>query len=146
MAVSVKVAVPVNGGGGVQVAVPGVLPPLFANVPPAPPSDHTAEVVPSRNEPPKAADMPPWQISAIAGPTSTHCDATLPANNEKVIVKIKISLFMIIFFGDIKLRQSHSSVCQIENKNLFTQIKDREKNFLVIKTYLIQIISTVCKK
>ena len=49
----------------------GVLPLLFANVPPAPPSDHTAEVAPPPNEPPKAADVPPWQINATADPAFT---------------------------------------------------------------------------
>ena len=39
--------------------------PLLANVPPAPPSDHTAAVAPPLNEPPKAAVVAPWQIAVV---------------------------------------------------------------------------------
>ena len=42
----------------VYVAVFGVEPPLFANEPPAPPSDHIAAEASPPNEPPKAADVP----------------------------------------------------------------------------------------
>ena len=51
--------------------MPGVPPPLFVNVPPAPPSVHTAVVAPPPNEPPSAAEVPPWQIDAIAEPAFT---------------------------------------------------------------------------
>ena len=43
----------------VYVVVPGVPPPLLVNVPPAAPSDQTAEVAPPPNEPPNAAEVPP---------------------------------------------------------------------------------------
>ena len=52
----------------------GVAPPLFVNVPPAPPSDHTAAVAPPPNEPPKAAVVPPWQMAAVAPPALTVDD------------------------------------------------------------------------
>jgi hypothetical protein len=55
----------------VYVVVAGVAPPLFVNDPPAPPSVHTADVAPPPNDPPSAADVPPWQIAAIAPPTLT---------------------------------------------------------------------------
>jgi hypothetical protein len=55
----------------VYVAAAGVAPPLFANDPPAPPSVQTADVAPPPNDPPSAADVPPWQIAAIAPPTFT---------------------------------------------------------------------------
>ena len=51
--------------------MPGVLPVLFVKVPPAPPSDHTAEVAPPPNEPPKADVVPPWQTADIAEPALT---------------------------------------------------------------------------
>jgi hypothetical protein len=41
---------------------------LFAKVPPAPPSDHTAAVAPPPNEPPSAAVVPPWQTAVSAEP------------------------------------------------------------------------------
>ena len=41
---------------------------LLANVQPAPASVHIAAVAPPPNEPPKAADVPPWQIAATADP------------------------------------------------------------------------------
>lgn len=59
LAVSVKVAVPLYAGGGVQVAIPGVEPELFKKIPPAPPDVHTADVVPSRNAPPNPVVEPP---------------------------------------------------------------------------------------
>ena len=49
----------------------GVLPVLFAKVPPAPPSDHTADVAPPPNDPPNAKVVPPWQIDVTAPPTLT---------------------------------------------------------------------------
>ena len=48
-----------------------MLPVLLANVPPAPPSLHTAEVAPPPNEPPSAAVVPPWQIPVTAVPAFT---------------------------------------------------------------------------
>ena len=39
------------------------------NVPPAAPSDHTADVALPPNEPPSAAVVPPWQIAVVALPT-----------------------------------------------------------------------------
>ena len=53
----------------VKVAVPGVLPVLLAKVPLV--ADHIADVAPPPNEPPKAADVPLWQIAVIADPTLT---------------------------------------------------------------------------
>src|ERR1035437_1151496 len=55
----------------VYVAVLGVRPPLFANEPPAPPSVQTADVAPPANDPPSAAEVPPWQIATIAPPAFT---------------------------------------------------------------------------
>ena len=55
----------------VYVVVPGVVPLLFVNVPPAPPSVQTAEVAPPPNEPPKADVVAPWHIAAIAPPAFT---------------------------------------------------------------------------
>ena len=51
--------------------MPGVAPLLFVNVPPAPPSDHTAEVAPPPNEPPNAAVVPPWHIAGVIAPELT---------------------------------------------------------------------------
>ena len=48
-----------------------VVPVLFAKVPPAPPSDHTADVAPPPNDPPNAVVVPPWQIAVTAPPTFT---------------------------------------------------------------------------
>ena len=48
----------------------GVAPPLFVNEPLAP-SVHTADVAPPPNDPPNAAEVPPWQIADIAPPTAT---------------------------------------------------------------------------
>ncbi len=53
------------------MAVPGVLPPLLAKVPPAPPSDQVAAVAPPPNDPPSAAVVPPWQIAVTDPPTLT---------------------------------------------------------------------------
>ena len=50
----------------VNVAVDGVDPVLLLNVPLG--ADQTAEVAPPPNVPPSAADVPPWQIAAIAAP------------------------------------------------------------------------------
>lgn len=50
------------------MAVPGVEPVLFANVPPATPSDHTADVAPPPNEPPSAGVVAPWHIADNAPP------------------------------------------------------------------------------
>ena len=44
---------------------------LLVNVPPAPPSDHIAAVAPPPNEPPKLAEVPPWQIAATTEPAFT---------------------------------------------------------------------------
>ena len=58
----------------VYVAVPGVLPVLLLNVPavrPVRPSDHIADVAPPPKEPPRATDVPPWQIAGIADPAKT---------------------------------------------------------------------------
>ena len=47
------------------------MPLLLANEPPAPPSDHTAEVAPPPNEPPNTPLVAPWQIAATAPPALT---------------------------------------------------------------------------
>ena len=39
--------------------------------PPAPPSDHIAEVAPPPKDPPRAVVVPPWQIAVTAPPAST---------------------------------------------------------------------------
>jgi hypothetical protein len=58
IAVNVRVAVPVNPDGGDQVAISGVPPPLFVNVPPA--SDvQTADVTSPPNDPRKISVAPP---------------------------------------------------------------------------------------
>ena len=69
--VSVKVTGLVDDADAVYVVVPGVLPLLLANTPPAPPSLHTAPVAPPPNEPPNAKVVPPWQIAATAEPAFT---------------------------------------------------------------------------
>ena len=54
--------------------MPGVAPPLLANVPavgPVNPSDHIADVAPPPKEPPRATVVAPWQIAAVAAPTKT---------------------------------------------------------------------------
>ena len=66
--VNVNVTGLVDVADAVYVVVPGVLPLLLANVPPAPPSLHTAPVAPPPNEPPNAAVVPPWHIAATAEP------------------------------------------------------------------------------
>ena len=69
--VNVNVTGLVDEAEAVYVVVAGVLPLLLVNVPPAPPSLHTALVAPPPNEPPKAAVVPPWQIAATAEPAFT---------------------------------------------------------------------------
>jgi hypothetical protein len=69
--VNVNVTGLVDVADAVYVVVPGVLPLLLANVPPAPPSLHTAPVAPPPNEPPNAAVVPPWHIAATAEPAFT---------------------------------------------------------------------------
>jgi len=68
--VNVNVIGVVDPADAVYVAVLGVAPPLFVNEPLAP-SVHTAEVAPPPNEPPNAAEVPPWQIAPITPPTLT---------------------------------------------------------------------------
>ena len=48
-----------------------MLPVLFVKLPPAPPSDHTADVAPPPNDPPNAVEVPPWHIAAMTPPTFT---------------------------------------------------------------------------
>src|SRR5664280_497006 len=69
--VSVKVTDAGAAAAAVYVVVFGVAPPLFVNEPPAPPSDHTADVAPPPNDPPRAKVVPPWQIDATAPPALT---------------------------------------------------------------------------
>ena len=69
--VRVNVTGDVDDADAVYVVVAGVVPLLLVNVPPAPPSLHTAEVAPPPNEPPKAAVVPPWQMADNAEPTFT---------------------------------------------------------------------------
>ena len=56
LVVSVNVIGVVEFEAGVNVAVPGVLPVLFANVPLE--ADHTAAVAPPPKDPPNAAEVP----------------------------------------------------------------------------------------
>jgi hypothetical protein len=65
--VNIRVAVPVNPAGGVQVVVFGVLPELFVKVPPEA-VDQTAAVALPPNEPPNAVVVPPWQIAGKTVP------------------------------------------------------------------------------
>ena len=69
LVVKVKVIGVVELAAAVKVAVPGVLPVLFVNVPLG--ADHTAAVAPPVNEPPRTADVPPWQIAVITVPALT---------------------------------------------------------------------------
>jgi hypothetical protein len=69
--VSVNVTDEGAAAAAVYVVILGVAPPLFVNDPPAPPSDHTAEVALPPKDPPNAAVVPPWQIAATAPPTLT---------------------------------------------------------------------------
>lgn len=71
LVVSVNVTVAGAFAAAVYVVVPGVVPVLFVKLPPAPPSDHTADVAPPLYEPPKAAVVPPWHIAATPGPALT---------------------------------------------------------------------------
>ena len=59
----------VEFAAAVNVAVPGVFPVLFAKVPLG--ADHIAAVAPPPKVPPKATDVPPWQMAAIADPAPT---------------------------------------------------------------------------
>ena len=52
----------------VYVVVEGVLPPLLANDPPAPPSDQIADVALPPKDPPRALVVAPWQTALIADP------------------------------------------------------------------------------
>jgi hypothetical protein len=67
------VSVSVTDAGAFEAAVYvvelGVLPELFEKLPPAPPSDQTADVAPPPKAPPKAVVIPPWQIALIVPPT-----------------------------------------------------------------------------
>jgi hypothetical protein len=69
--VNVSVTEPGADADAVYVVVPGVEPLLFVKVPPAPPSDQTAEVAPPPNEPPKTDVVAPWHIADIAPPAFT---------------------------------------------------------------------------
>ena len=72
----------------------------MVNVPPAPPSDHTAPVAPPPKEPPKAALVPPWQIAAIAAPaltvgfelTVTVLEAETVPHEPPVVVRISVTV------------------------------------------------------
>jgi hypothetical protein len=66
--VKVKVAVPTYPVGGVQVVVAGVLPVLFANVPPATFEDQIPPVALPLTEPPKVTVVLFLQIAASAVP------------------------------------------------------------------------------
>ena len=66
--VNLRVAVPKKAGGGVQIAFNVVADGL--NVPPEA-VDHIPPVAPPPIEPPRTADVPPWQIDSIDGPRST---------------------------------------------------------------------------
>jgi hypothetical protein len=68
LVVSTRVAVPEYAGGGVQVAFRSVA--LGLNVPPAVVLQ-VPSVAPPPTEPPKFAEVPPWQIAVIAPPTFT---------------------------------------------------------------------------
>jgi hypothetical protein len=69
--VSVNVTDAGAPAAAVYVVVPGVAPVLFAKLPPAAPSLHTADVAAPPKDPPKAAVVPPWQIAATAPPALT---------------------------------------------------------------------------
>jgi hypothetical protein len=71
----------------VYVVVPGVLPLLLVNVPPAPPSLHTAPVALPPKEPPSAGVVPPWQIALNAPPTPTVGAVTLVTVTPAVAVQ-----------------------------------------------------------
>ena len=66
--VKVKVAVPLNPAGGVQVAFKLVA--LGLKVPPAF-EDQVPPVAEPPTLPPKAAEVPPWQMAGRAAPTLT---------------------------------------------------------------------------
>lgn len=66
--VNVKVTGEDAVADAVYVVVLGVEPVLFANVPPAPPSLHTAAVAPPPYEPPRAAVVPLWQMAGTPLP------------------------------------------------------------------------------
>ena len=69
LVVNVNMIGVVELAAAVKVAVEGVLPVLFVNVPLG--ADHTAAVAPPPNEPPRATEVPPWQIAVIADPALT---------------------------------------------------------------------------
>jgi hypothetical protein len=69
--VRVKVTSAGAPAAAVYVVVFGVRPPLFVKLPPAAPSDHIADVALPPNDPPSAAEVPPWQMAAIAPPALT---------------------------------------------------------------------------
>jgi hypothetical protein len=68
-AMSVRVMGDAELLAAVNVAKSGVLPPLLLNVPLG--ADHMAPVAVPPNVPPNGADVPLWQIAAIAGPAFT---------------------------------------------------------------------------
>jgi hypothetical protein len=100
---AVKVNVTEDGAlaEAVYVAVPGVDPLLFAKEPPGSFDDHTAPVASSPHEPPKGADVPPWQIAVIAPPTLTHCPPALPAIINRLTINTKTFLFISIAFSEV---------------------------------------------
>ena len=71
LVVSVNVTGELDVDDAVYVVVLGVLPELLVNVPPAEPSDHTADVALPPKEPPSAAVVPPWQMAVTAPPAFT---------------------------------------------------------------------------
>ena len=69
------------------------------NDPPAPPSDHMADVAPPPNDPPNAAVVAPWQIAAIAPPAFTiglgltvkDLFAEVVEHEPPLVVRVKIT-------------------------------------------------------
>ena len=96
LAVRVKVAIPLNPDGGVQVAFKSFA--LGANIPPMISDVQVALTAGRKIKPPKGSDTPPWHISCINGPTSTHWDRPVPTNSDKFSINTKTSFFILIGF------------------------------------------------
>jgi len=107
LAVSVSVTVEAEPALAVYVAVPGVDPPLFEKVPPAPPSSQIPEVAPPPTDPPRAPVVPPWQTAVNAPPefavggtfTVTDLVPLVVPHEPPLVVRVRIIDPVAAIFG-----------------------------------------------
>jgi hypothetical protein len=99
--VSVKNDVPENEGGGVQIAISGVLPSLFENDPPSGESQMAVTASGPITAPSAAVELF-WHI-VCGGPAVTiHCASAFPAINNNINDNTMPNLFIIGKFLRLK--------------------------------------------